>query len=165
MKKFKNIYIFLAIILVLVIIAIIIIAFKENKNFDLNEVKDQFISYYVDDNLVQVEKDNIDYYFSLPSSEMENVLLLSNFDPTNIEEEHGNLRLILLINDISIEKVDEYYDSLDGIKYVYSNNENINKEIASLYNNAILKRSTSYVYLILGEENKIMEDELKRLYK
>ena len=82
-----------------------------------------------------------------------------------MDEENTSHKLLLLLTDLSIEKVNEYYDSLDGIIYVYTNNDSLDESISSLYENAILKRGKSYVYLIIGEENNIMEQELLNLYK
>lgn len=168
MKKSTNnkcYYIIIIAIIVLVITAILIIAFKDDKNFDLDKVKEQFLSYYIDDDIHEIEKDNIDYYFAIPSGEIDSALLLSNFDPNDIDDENDSLRLIFLIPNIGIEKVDEYYDSLDGFVYAHINNNNLSKKEINLYKNAILKRGKSYVYLILGKDNKIMEQELLRLYK
>ncbi len=165
-KSNNNYYISLLVaIATLVLIAILIIIFKNDKKFDLNKVKEQFISYYADEGLQELEKDNLDYYFQIPSSEIDNSLLLSNFNPYNMDEEKTSHKLLLLLTDLSIEKVDEYYDSLDGIIYVYTNNDSLDESISSLYENAILKRGKSYVYLIIGEENNIMEEELLNLYK
>ncbi len=165
-RSSNNYYISLLVAIAsLVLIAVLIIIFKDDKKFDLNKVKEQFISYYVDEELQELEKDNLDYYFQIPSSEIDNGLLLSNFNPYNMDEEKTSHKLLLLLTDLSIEKVDEYYDSLDGIIYVYTNNDSLDESVTSLYKNAILKRGKSYVYLIIGEENNIMEQELLNLYK
>lgn len=165
-KSNNNYYISLLLaIALLLVIAVLIVIFKDDKKFDLDKVKEQFMSYYVDNGLQELDKDNFDYYFQIPSSEIENGILLSNFDPYNIDEEHNSSKLLLLITDLTIEKVDEYYDSLNGLLYVHSNNDKLDNYLTSLYKNAILKRGKSYVYLIIGEDNDIMEQELLRLYK
>ena len=167
-KNNKSVLIVFIGILILVVMGIILIVRNDNKTFDLASVSSQFTGYYSDINLEELEKENIDYYFSIPTSEIENALLLSNFNPNEYsvnDEEEITPCLLLLLSDLSKEELNEYYDSLNAFIISYTNSDSQNKELVSLYKNAILRRGYNYIYLIMGENNKILESELMRLYK
>lgn len=166
-KNNKGFLIIFIGIILLIVMAIILISNKNHKTFYMSEISSQFTNYYSDDNLQELEKENIDSYFSLPSSEMTDAILLSNFDPNNlvIEEESYSPKLLLVISNIDKDKVKEYYESLNAFVISYTSSDRVNEELISLYKNSILKDGSNYIYFIMGDDSKIMERELLSLYK
>ena len=164
-KNNKSIFIVFIGIILLVIVAIILIISSNKKTFDLSEVSKQFTKYYSDIHLEELEKENIDYYFSLPSSELDEALLLSNFNPNELDSESEDSPcLLLVLNNLSKEDINEYYEALNAFVISYDNVED-NNELVSLYKKSILMKGKNYIYFIMGNNNKVMEKELLRLYK
>ena len=165
-KDNKSILIVFVGILLLIIAAIILVINSNKKIFDLPSVSSKFISYYADIDLEELENENIDYYFSIPSSEITNGLLLSNFNPNEyIEDSEITPCLLLVLSDLSKEQIDDYYDSLNAFIISYTNSDSQKEELVSLYKNSILRKGKNYIYFIMGDNASIMEKELLYLYK
>lgn len=166
LKNNKSILIVFVGILLLIITAIILIINSNKKTFDLPSVSSKFVGYYSDISLEEMENENIDYYFSIPSSEITNGLLLSNFNPNEYNEENEITPcLLLVLSDLSKEQINDYYDSLNAFITSYINSNSQKEELISLYKTSILRKGKNYIYFIMGDNASIMEKELLYLYK
>ncbi len=158
------------IILIIVIIAIIAIAVlvllkinrDANRSYDLEQVKEDFLKDYVDLNLEEMDQFDINYYFGIDVETISDYLFLSDNYYLSQEEELQQPKNLVGI--VKTDQVDDYYNVLES--YIESSkNSTTEKELLDLYDKAIVKKDKHYVYIILSNDAKEIEDKLLTYYK
>jgi flagellar basal body-associated protein FliL len=169
-KKQNNKLLFILILVIIIISTVLylVITNLNRKSYDIYEVEKEFCKYYSDIELESKTDEEIMHYFSIPINSSDKAILLSNFDP-NIEigEESKEPNLLLLFTDLDKNRLNEYYESLEGFIGSYTNkyDKDTENKLIELYSNSILKKGNNYFYLLIGTKNGEFEEELNRFYK
>lgn len=164
----KIILIVLIIVVAISIIAIAAVllskATKKNndKSYDLEQIKEDFLVEYDNLNLEEMDKFDINYYFGIDVEAISDYLFLG--DNYYLSQEKELQQPKNLIGIIKTNQEQDYYYILES--YIESSKNNTSeKELLDLYDKAIIKKSKNYVYIILSDDPKQIEDKLLKYYK
>jgi len=150
-----------SIALIVALAVIFILSINKNNNikkYDFEKIENQLLRFYSEEKgLRKLDFMDISSLFGIDEQEIPDSLFLGNI--TTEENVKEDMMLIILIN---TSEVDYYYDSLysyiDSYK-LYLEDENIIK----LFDEAILKKGSNYVYLIIGEDPSLILKEIDML--
>ena len=188
-KKIVRIGAFVAAI-VIAILVILLVVKKEEKAFDLDFIKTEFLRFYGDDeentedatsvletsdgviigedeeegNRFEEKNDGI-----VNVNDGDEVLILKNFDSGDeVSEDVVEPMFILVVNSGDLDK---YYEEINN--YLVSNTENLNElreealgeRLFRLVRGAILKKEKNYLYFIMADDAELVERELLSMKK
>lgn len=160
-KKTKLIIIVAMIIIFMIIIASILFISNKNKEkkYYVDDIQNQFISVYEEENLKILDFIDIISFFGIDTGEIEEYTFMSNM--TTQDEINKDMIFVVVINS---DNASYYYDIL--YSYIESHLLHLeDTELLELFNNAIIKKGDNYTYMIIGSDAKMMEREINLFYK
>lgn len=143
MSKTGKIIIISIIVIILIMLPLI---FLSRNTVNLEEVEKTLLKEFV---LRKLERDDITNYFGINDYDPDTMLFLTDYQ--DLDKPFSPNTLIVIINDYNYR---EHYDILKGyINAEISNSSDY--ERVKLYQDAIIKTSSHYFYLIISNDNNI----------
>ena len=155
-KKNKKLKIVLISIPTIVLIAIVgmTLIFSNNERFDIEELRKQSIRYYDEYEVKLLDFMDMTTLFGVDVENDENNLMIANVDSDVIKKE--DMFLLVVMNTMDVNYYDVFQSYIDS-----TINHEENEEIVKLFEKAILKRENNYVYLIICDDPKSVEKDIK----
>ena len=161
MNNKKNVLLSVLGILLIMIITVVInvVSNISWKQYDIGAIQEQNLRYYSDNGLRIMDFIDMTSMFGISLDETNEATFLSNINP--LDEPTLDSMIVVVINTDSPEY---YYDIFRSYLDSYILNlEDL--DVVNMYKDAVLEKGDNYVYFILGQEAKLIENEISVHYQ